>query len=66
MKVKIENREETKDFRPYSVTFFIDTEEESTIFHDEVAIQFPDAETFIESIYDRCDGKYTPNQDIEI
>lgn len=54
MKVKIEEIKKESEFVPFKVTFFIETKEEHTRFHDKIAIELPGKSCeFIGNVYER-------------
>ena len=51
MRAKIKTMDEAKKFRPYTVEFKIENENEARIFHDCIAIKIPEARgDFIQNI----------------
>jgi len=67
MKVKIEDAQNADVFVPYTVTFFIQTTEESTRFHDRVACKITDGpHRFIGNIYERGHGDASGTEEFEI
>ena len=69
MKVEIENIKEEASFVPYKVTFIISTREDSTKFHDKVAINIAGCtsklvgEIYKRSTSGRFDNIYTTEID---
>ena len=58
MRVTVKDLDEKEKFKPYVVSFYIQTKEESTRFHDKVAIKIPKESTpFIGDIYSRGFGE---------
>jgi len=61
MRVKIKHTK--KDgFKPYTVTFFVNTKEESKIFHNKVAMKIAESGKFIGNIYE--EKEYDGNFDV--
>ena len=67
MKVKIEDAQGSDVFVPYTVTFFIHTPEESSKFHNRIAIKVTDGpHSFIGNIYKRGHGEAKGPAEFEI
>lgn len=69
MKVKIKSNKKSS-FVPYTVTFIIDTEEDSEWFHDNVAIRIGGSDcgkrTFVNDVFKRGVDGFSGNTELEI